>query len=197
MVFQEKLVTIKQEICQDPRNQTYTAAGLAPLFQVDEQASLLIIGQAPGIKTQEAGQCFRDRSGDRLRDWLGVGEEEFYESGQIALLPMDFYYPGKAKSGDLPPRPFVAPSWHPRLIELMPKIRLTLLVGQYAQDYYLADKRSVTERVACYHDYLPDYVPLVHPSPRNNLWLAKHPWFEAEFIPQLQSLVRENLVRTS
>ena len=152
----------------------------------------MIVGQAPGLATQEAGRPWDDRSGDRLREWLGMDRSTFYDSDLLAILPMDFYYPGKGKSGDLPPRKGFAAKWHPQILAQLPEVRLTLLVGRYAQDYYLAkSKRSnLTETVAHYQDYLPNYFPLVHPSPLNQRWLKQHPWFEQEVVPDLQKLVQ-------
>lgn len=195
MEFQQQFSQLRGEIINHPANQSYTDQDIMPLFQVSEEARLVLIGQAPGLKTQQAGQCFRDQSGDRLRTWLGLDEEMFYQSGKLAILPMDFYYPGKGKSGDLPPRPFVAETWHQPLLELMPKLSLTILIGQYAQAYYLQDSFSLTERVANYQNYLPRYLPLIHPSPRNNIWLKKHPWFEERVIPALQERVSQLLFR--
>ena len=151
-----------------------------------------IIGQAPGLKTQEAGLYWKDKSGDRLRDWLGVDEDTFYNSGYFAVLPMDFYFPGHGKSGDLPPRTGFAEKWHPQLLQELPDIQLTLLIGQYAQAYYLKEKISgkVTERVKHYQNYLPTYFPLVHPSPRNQIWMAKNPWFESEVVPDLKKRIK-------
>ncbi|MDY4761402.1 uracil-DNA glycosylase family protein [Streptococcus thoraltensis] len=181
------MTSIYEAIKEDKANQSYTNAGIEPLYQVSERAKVLLIGQAPGIKAQNKQKLFQDPSGDRLREWLGVDEEFFYESGQIAILPMDFYFPGKGKSGDLPPRKGQADKWHPQLLKEMPGIKLTLLIGKAAQDYYLADKKTLTDRVADYQDYLPDYFPLPHPSPRNNIWLSRHPWFAEELLPDLQN----------
>lgn len=176
-------------IREDESNLAYTKAGIEPLFQVSDSAKLLIIGQAPGIKAQERQQLFKDPSGDRLRQWLEVEEDFFYHSGQIAILPMDFYFPGKGKSGDLPPRKGQASKWHTQLMAQMPDIQLTLLIGKAAQDYYLADSKTVTQRVQSYLDYLPSYFPLPHPSPRNNIWLSKNPWFEEKVLPDLQGQI--------
>ena len=128
---------IKQAIMEDPQNQHYTKQGIEPLFAAPKTARINIIGQAPGLKTQEAGLYWKDKSGDRLRDWLGVDEDTFYNSGYFAVMPMDFYFPGHGKSGDLPPRPGFAEKWHPKLLKELPDIQLTLLIGQYAQSYYL------------------------------------------------------------
>ena len=184
---------IKQAIMADPQNVSYTKRGIEPLFAAPKTARINIIGQAPGLKTQEAGLYWKDKSGDRLREWLGVDEETFYQSGYFAVLPMDFYFPGHGKSGDLPPRKGFAEKWHQPILELLPDIELTILIGQYAQKYYLHQKGTVklTETVQHYQDYLPDFFPLVHPSPRNQIWMAKNPWFEAEVVPELQALVQK------
>ena len=185
--------SIKQAIMADPQNKEYTDKGIEPLFAAPKTARINIIGQAPGMKTEEAGIYWKDKSGDRLREWLGVDEDTFYKSGLFAVVPMDFYFPGHGKSGDLPPRKGFAEKWHPQLLKECPDIELTLLIGQYAQAYYLHEKVSgkVTERVHHFKDYLPTYFPLVHPSPRNQIWMAKNPWFEAEVVPELQTLVQE------
>ena len=179
---------IKQAIMADPQNVSYTERGIEPLFAAPKTARINIIGQAPGLKTQEAGLYWKDKSGDRLREWLGVDEDTFYNSGYFAVLPMDFYFPGHGKSGDLPPRTGFAEKWHPQLLQELPDIQLTLLIGQYAQAYYLKEKISgkVTERVKHYQNYLPTYFPLVHPSPRNQIWMTKNPWFESEVVPELK-----------
>ena len=184
---------IKQAIMADSQNKSYTDQGIEPLFAAPKTARINIIGQAPGLKTQEAGLYWKDKSGDRLREWLGVDEETFYQSGYFAVLPMDFYFPGHGKSGDLPPRKGFADKWHQPILELLPDIELTILIGQYAQKYYLHQKGTVklTETVQHYQDYLPDFFPLVHPSPRNQIWMAKNPWFEAEVVPELQALVQK------
>ncbi|HFU4432219.1 TPA: uracil-DNA glycosylase family protein [Streptococcus suis] len=182
------LAEIEQAIMKDAANQAFTIKGIVPLFQAPSTAKILIIGQAPGLKTQEKGRLFDDASGENLRKWLGVDREFFYESGHFAILPMDFYYPGKGKSGDLPPRKDFAPKWHPLIMKQLPQIELTLLIGKYAQDYYLGEShRTVTERVENAGDYLPTYFPLPHPSPRNNIWQAKHPWFVEQTLPLLKN----------
>lgn len=189
-----RLVDIRQAIMQDPANQCFTRRGIEPLFQAPSRADILIIGQAPGLKTQEKGRLFDDASGDNLRQWLGVDRETFYHSGTFAILPMDFYYPGKGKTGDLPPRKDFAAKWHPLILEQIPQVKLTLLIGAYAQDYYLGkSQRKLTERVKNAQEYLPTYFPLPHPSPRNNIWQAKHPWFKTETLPCLKHLVNSLL----
>jgi uracil-DNA glycosylase len=156
-----------------------------PIIQVSSNAQIIIIGQAPGIKAHSSNQPWNDASGIRLRDWLGISSEVFYNANKIAIIPMGFCYPGKAKSGDLGPRKECAPMWHEQLIQVMP-LSITFLIGQHAQDYYLNDKLSVTERVKNWQRYQPDYFVLPHPSPRNNIWLKKNPWFEQDIIPIIQ-----------
>ena len=188
----ERLVA---DIMADEQNVAYTERGIKPLFTVPKTARINIVGQAPGIRAQESGLYWNDPSGDNLRKWLGVDRETFYESGLFAVVPMDFYFPGKGKSGDLAPRKGFADKWHKRALDLAPNIELHILVGSYAQRYYLQQKSSakLTETVNHYKDYLPEFFPLVHPSPRNNIWQRKNPWFEQEVIPDLQKRVREIL----
>ena len=188
-----RIETIKQAIMADPQNKEYTDKGIEPLFAAPKTARINIIGQAPGMKTEAAGLYWKDKSGDRLREWLGVDEDTFYNSGLFAVIPMDFYFPGHGKSGDLPPRKGFAEKWHQPILELLPDIKLTILIGQYAQKYYLHQTGNIklTETVQRYKDYLPDFFPLVHPSPRNQIWMAKNPWFEAEVVPELQALVQK------
>lgn len=168
-----------------------------PVFQFGKDARIVIIGQAPGRKVHESGVPWDDASGDRLRDWLGVDKRIFYNPKQIALVPMGFCYPGRGSSGDLPPREECAPAWHNKLLIGMRKVRLTLLIGQYAQAYYLKDASAtaLTETVRSFTDYLPDHIPLPHPSPRNNIWLKKNPWFELKLLPVLRKAVLEALVK--
>ncbi|KRN22525.1 uracil-DNA glycosylase family protein [Lacticaseibacillus camelliae] len=179
-------------IMADPQNADYTKAGVKPLYKIDPNARLLIISQAPSRKAQETESFWNDPSGDRLRDWMGVTREEFYDTGRIGILPLDFYYPGKGKSGDLPPRKGFAEKWHAPLLKLMPHVELALLIGQYAQRYYLGTRRqkTLTATVQHYQDYLPQYFPLVHPSPLNYGWMKKNPWFEAGVVPALRQRVR-------
>ena len=185
---------ITEKLRQDPRNASYTKRGVGPIYQLSDKAEILIIGQAPGRKVEESGVPFADKSGEKLREWMGVSEEEFY-SQKIAILPMDFYYPGKGKTGDLPPRKFIAEEYHPEILKLMPNIKLTILIGQYAMKCYLAStaKGNLTETVRAFQDYLPEYFPIVHPSPLNFRWQAKNPWFEKEVVPVLRKRVREIL----
>lgn len=184
---------IIEELKADPRNQTYTEAGIPPIFQASDQARILIIGQAPGRKVEESGIPFNDKSGEKLMQWMGIDRSTFY-SEKIAIVPMDFYYPGKGNTGDLPPRKFIAEEYHPKMLPLMPNIRMTILIGKYSMDYYLKDrKRNLTETVFAFREYLPEFFPIVHPSPLNFRWQAKNPWFEAEVVPELKKRVGEIL----
>ena len=177
-------------------NRTFTERGIEPLFAAPTSARINIVGQAPGVKAEQTRLYWNDKSGDRLREWLGVDRETFYRSDLFAVIPMDFYYPGKGKSGDLPPRKGFAEKWHPQILADLPNIELTILIGQYAQKYYLPENTlNVTETVQNYAKFLPHFLPLVHPSPRNQLWLAKNPWFEQEVVPRLQQRVQEILSR--
>ena len=184
---------LKKDIMLDVDNKVYSDKGIEPLFSAPRTAKILIIGQAPGIKAQESRIFFNDKSGVKLREWMGIDNELFYNSGLIGVVPMDFYYPGKGKSGDLPPRKNFAHKWHPRVLELMPDIKLITLVGKYAQDYYLKDKKekNLTGTVKNYKKYLPKYFPIVHPSPLNFRWQAKNPWFLEEVVPVLKKMVGE------
>ncbi|MDU0411776.1 hypothetical protein K231HA_01829 [Lactococcus lactis] len=184
----DKFKEIFEAIKADPQNKEYTKEGIEPLYSVHKEAKICIIGQAPGIRAQESRLFWNDPSGDRLRDWLGIDRTTFYESNKISILPLDFYFPGKGKSGDLPPRAGFAQKWHKALLEEMPEIELFILVGSYAIKYYLNLKSSAktTEVIRDFEAYLPKYFPLVHPSPRNNIWLAKNPWFEPELLPELK-----------
>ncbi|MDR2214158.1 MAG: uracil-DNA glycosylase family protein [Pseudomonadales bacterium] len=164
-----------------------------PVLRVGAGAKLLIIGQAPGAKVHASGIPWDDASGDRLREWLGMDKTRFYDTRQVAIMPMGFCYPGKGSSGDLPPRPECAPLWHQKVLQHLPNLELILLVGSYAQQYYLSDKLTLTERVRRWREYGPRYLPLVHPSPRNRLWLARNPWFEAELVPELRERLRQIL----
>jgi uracil-DNA glycosylase len=165
--------------------------GVNPIFQVSESARILLIGQAPGVRVHQTGIPFDDSSGDRLRQWMGVGKEIFYDASNIAIMPMGFCYPGKGKSGDLPPRKECAPLWHQSFLTFMPNIRLTLLIGQYSQSFYLGNnaKSTLTETVRHWETYWPQFLPLPHPSPRNNIWLKKNLWFENEVVPALQDKI--------
>lgn len=169
-----------------------------PVLRAKRSASILVIGQAPGTRVHESGIPWNDASGKRLREWMKVDDKIFYDPTKIAIIPMGFCYPGKGKSGDLPPREECAPLWHKKLLAHLPNIKITLLIGQYAQKYYLGDfeninRASVTETVSNWKKYSPKYFPLPHPSPRNTLWLKKNSWFEQKTIPQLRKQVRAAL----
>lgn len=188
-----KFKAIAEEIRKDPENASFTKRGIDPLFFAGPECRIMIVGQAPGRVAEESGIVWNDRSGDRLREWMGIDRDTFYNSGKLAIVPMDFYFPGTGKSGDLPPRKDFADKWHPRLLELMPDLKLTLLVGSYATKRYLKLKSSasLTQVLKDYHDYLPEFFPLVHPSPRNQIWMKKNPWFDQTVIPDLQELVAQ------
>ena len=169
--------------------------GARPVLQFASSARLLVVGQAPGTRVHETGIPWNDPSGERLREWMGVDREIFYDFSEIAIVPMGFCYPGRGKSGDLPPRPECAALWRDKIHQCLPQIELTLLIGQYAQQHYLGkDNLTLTERVSAWRSYLPNYLPLPHPSPRNNLWLRKNPWFD-EVITLLQQQVARILGR--
>lgn len=186
-----KIEKITKEIETDPQNREYSKRGIGPLFLADPRAKILVVGQAPGRVAERTRLTWNDRSGDLLREWMGVSREEFYDSGLIGIIPMDFYFPGTGKGGDLPQRPGFAEKWHDPLRETMPEVELTLLVGSYACRYYLDLKKSarLADVIHNYKDYLPEYLPLVHPSPRNRRWLKNNPWFQIEVIPYLQERV--------
>ena len=169
--------------------------GPRPVLRASPSARILIIGQAPGTKVHASGIPWDDASGKRLREWMGIIPEIFYDEKRVALVPMGFCYPGRGKSGDLPPRPECAPKWHDLVLRHMPKIELTLLIGQYAHAYYLLEriKPTLGETVKSYKDYGPTFIPLVHPSPRNQLWLKKNPWFEKNVVPYLRKKIRKIL----
>lgn len=189
--MQNLLSQIKQcQVCK-----TYLPGPPRPVLQAGPLASIVIIGQAPGKKVDTTGIPWDDASGNELRRWLGVTKEQFYNNELFALVPMGFCYPGKGKSGDLPPRPECAPLWHQPLLQSMPQVKLILLIGQYAQQHYLADalKPTLTENVKKFKAFLPTYLPLVHPSPRNRIWQKKNPWFEAEVLPELQAIVKKTI----
>jgi uracil-DNA glycosylase len=164
-----------------------------PIIQASTKSKILIIGQAPGQKVHDSGIPWDDKSGDELRRWLNVTKEQFYEKALFALMPMGFCYPGKGTSGDLPPRPECAPQWHSKVLSNLKQVELTLLIGQYSQGYYLGDKakNTLTETVHNYKTYLPKFLPLPHPSPRNRIWQKKNPWFEKLIVPNLQSMTAD------
>lgn len=169
--------------------------GPRPVLQVHEAARILIAGQAPGRKVHASGKPFDDASGDRLREWMGIGREVFYDAERIAIVPMGFCYPGTGRSGDLPPRPECAATWRVRLLAGLGRIELTLVIGRYAHAWHLDGQyASLTEAVRDWQETWPRVVPLPHPSPRNNRWLKEHLWFEAEVLPALRQQVAALLV---
>jgi len=188
----KKLITQIQQcrICEDA-----FAHEPRPIVQLDKKATILIAGQAPGRIVHETGIPFNDLSGERLREWMGVSEKIFYDAKKIALLPMGFCYPGRGKTGDLPPRKECATAWREQVMEQMPNIRLTLVIGNYAIKWHMGEssQRNLTETVKAWKSYSSEIIPLPHPSPRNNIWLKKNAWFETELLPVLRSRVNDVL----
>ena len=169
--------------------------GPRPVLQVDPRARILIAGQAPGSKVHASGVPFDDASGERLRRWMGIGREQFYDPQLLAILPMGFCYPGTGPTGDLAPRRECAPHWRERLLHAMPRIELTLVIGQYAMAWHLPEDetKNLTETVRAWRDHWPAVLPLPHPSPRNNIWLKANPWFELDVVPAVQARIRSLL----
>jgi uracil-DNA glycosylase len=184
----------REEVAAHPSNAWVNELGYRPLVVGSPLSRVLIVSQAPGRRAQASGIPFDDPSGVRLRSWLGVTDEEFYDHDKLAIVPMDFYYPGKAASGDVPPRAGFAAQWHPAALALLPEVRLTVLVGAYAQRRYLGPQRArtLTDTVRAAGTHLP-YFPIVHPSPLTQGWRMRNPWFETETAPLLAGLVREAL----
>lgn len=184
---------------QEIRNCTRCAEALPlepkPILQIHANAKIALISQAPGRLAHESGIPWDDPSGVRLREWLDVDEATFYQPENFAIVPMGFCFPGKGKSGDLPPRKECAPQWHSLILDMMPQIELTLLIGQYAQKHYLgvSRKKNLTETVENFQDYLPDRLPLPHPSPLNARWRKRNPWFNTEVLPVLQKRIKQVL----
>ena len=178
------------QICQK-----HLPMGANPVLRVSKSASVLIAGQAPGVRVHRSSIPFDDPSGDRLRQWMGVDKETFYDVEKIAIVPMGFCYPGTGKQGDLPPRSECRETWHPQLLPLLNQVQLILAIGAYAQQYHLANRKmkTLTETVANWQCYGPNVIPLPHPSPRNNIWLKRNPWFEVELLPYLQKRVTDLL----
>jgi uracil-DNA glycosylase len=189
----DSLDLIREAIGSDPANATVTDRGWQPLYVADPRARVAIIGQAPGLRAQESGVPWNDASGRALVSWLGVTPEQFHDPSAFALLPMDFYFPGKGAHGDLPPRRDFAARWHPPILRLLDNLQIMILIGAYAQRHYLKGRAraNLTETVRAYQDYLPEIFPLVHPSPLNFRWRAKNPWFESVLLPDLRVRITE------
>jgi uracil-DNA glycosylase family 4 len=170
--------------------------GPRPIFKVSQNSRIVIIGQAPGRIVHETGIPWNDKSGENLMNWMGISSDVFYDSEKVAIIPMGFCYPGKGKTGDLPPRKECAPLWHNSLLENISNPALVILIGKYAQDYYLntSTKRNLTETVKNFSEYLPQYFVLPHPSPRNNIWMKKNPWFKEDVLPEFQTQIQKALL---
>lgn len=182
------LKNIKQcDICK-----SHLPLGPKPVVTANKNSKIVIIGQAPGTKVHASGIPWDDQSGKKLRQWLNVSNKEFYNTKNFAIVPMGFCYPGKGKTGDLPPRPECAKQWHEKILETMPNVKLIILIGAYAQKYYLKDKakKTLTDTVSDYKNYLPKYFPIPHPSPTNRFWRSKNPWFEDTIVPELQDYIK-------
>jgi uracil-DNA glycosylase len=184
---------LADEVRQCTLCSAHLPCGPRPVLQVDPRARILIAGQAPGSKVHASGVPFQDASGDRLREWMGVDAATFYDARRVAILPMGFCYPGTGRSGDLPPRPECAAEWRGKLLAALARVELTLVIGQYAQAWHLgaAQQDTLTATVRAWRGYWPANLPLPHPSPRNNLWLRKNPWFGRDVLPSLRRRVRE------
>lgn len=194
ILMAQNLKFLLKEINECRLCEEHLPLGPRPVVQADSQATILIAGQAPGRKVHETGIPFNDASGDRLRNWMGIDKNIFYDGSKIALVPMGFCYPGTGTSGDLPPRPECAEAWREQLLSNLPKIELTLLVGQYGQTYHLGTSRkeNLTETVKSWKEYWKKgLLPLPHPSPRNNRWLRDNAWFETDILPALKARVQK------
>lgn len=185
--------TLKNQITQCTLCSEILPLGSNPIFKFDKESSIILISQAPGRLAHNHSKAWEDPSGKRLKEWLGIPEYDFYKNKQFAILPMAFCYPGKAKTGDLPPSPLCAPQWHNKILTRINPNASKILIGKYAQDYYLKDKKTLTQRVQNFRRYLPQYFPIPHPSPLNNIWLKKNPWFENTVLPELKGLIQSKL----
>jgi len=186
MEFKKLMQDIKScRLCE-----SHLAHGVRPILQINPSARLLIVGQAPGRKVHESGVPFDDASGQRLREWLGISKKDFYNSRKVSILPMGFCYPGTGKSGDLPPRPECEIAWRQQLMAHLSNVKLTIVLGRFAQIYHFGNPgHTLTELVKSWEQWWPEKIPLPHPSPRNNIWLKKNPWFEIEVLPTLKTRV--------
>lgn len=186
-----------KDLLKDIRNcsvcESHLLLGANPIVSFSSQSKIILLSQAPGRIAHEKTKAWDDPSGKKLREWLGVTEEQFYDPDNFAILPIGFCYPGKAKTGDLPPRPECAPLWHEKVFKELKNVKLTLLIGSYSQKYYLKDKmkRTLTETVSNFEDYLPEYFPIPHPSPVNRFWRSKNPWFEELVVGKLQQKIQD------
>jgi uracil-DNA glycosylase len=172
--------------------------GPRPVVQAHRSVRILVVGQAPGIRVHETGIPFNDPSGDRLRDWMGINREIFYDATKVALVPMGFYFPGSAKYGDVPPPPICAETWRDKLMAQLPNVQLTLVMGQHAHKWHLPKRhKTLTENVRAWRSYGDELIPMPHPSPRNNIWLKKNPWFAEDLLPVLKAWVDEALNGTA
>ena len=194
-IIHHHLRVLAQEIRACTLCSAYLPLGPRPIIQVNHSAKILIVGQAPGSQVHETGIPFDDPSGNRLREWMGIDKSVFYDELKLAIVPMGFCFPGTGKSGDLPPRLECAETWRKKLLNELPQISLTLVIGQYAQAWHLGQlvKENLTETVKAWKEFGPEIIPLPHPSPRNNIWLKKNPWFEQEVLPKLQAKVKSIL----
>ena len=192
---EKTLISLVSEIKQCTLCQQHLPLGPRPVLQISQQAKILIAGQAPGLKVHKTGIPFDDASGERLRQWMGINKEIFYDAQKIAILPMGFCYPGKGKSGDLPPRPECALAWRKQLLSAMGDIKLILVIGTYAQNWHMKEtkQKNLTETVRNWKNYGPQLLPLPHPSPRNNIWISKNPWFAQDLLPELKNRVKSLL----
>lgn len=190
-----ELEQLKKRIEQCRICEEHLPLGPRPVVSFSKRSKIVIVGQAPGTKVHASGIPWDDQSGKKLRQWLDVSDDTFYNPDCFAIVPMGFCYPGKGKSGDLPPRKECAPQWHAEILNQLRDVQLTLLIGKYAQDYYLGEhsRKNLTENVLHFEEFLPNYLPLPHPSPRNGIWLKKNDWFEKQVIPSLQERVHELL----
>lgn len=195
----ETIESITKQIMDDPRDAEFTKRGEKPVFSAPSTALITIVGQSPSLDAQKRGLCWDDRSGDTLRKWLDVDKETFYDSGKFALVPMDFYYLGDVPGdkGMEEPREWVAPTYHPEIMKLLPDVKLTILAGSYAVKYYLNQwsKARLEDTVKNFQEYLPKYFPIVHPSGRTDIWRTEHPWFDETVVPALREHVHAILDR--
>ncbi|MFY0651604.1 MAG: uracil-DNA glycosylase family protein [Cyclobacteriaceae bacterium] len=186
----EAINSLLEEICSCRKCEEHLPLGANPVVQFSENSKILIVGQAPGTKVHASGVPWDDASGRNLRGWMGVSEDIFYDVEKVAIVAMGFCYPGKGKSGDLPPRPECAEAWHQQIMDQLPNLQITLLIGQYAQNHYLEGQlKTLTETVKNWKYYGSKTFPLPHPSPRNNIWMKKNPWFQEEVLPALKERV--------